>query len=173
MKVDEGVALSRFTTIGTGGPATAFARPETVEALEEALAWARERQLAVATIGLGSNRRPTPRNSASTRSASERSTPASSSVASATAAFLRLCSPGTASSSATGSSSGPRTTAGIPASQRSKSSSNSSSDAKVAWWSSSTLVTAAIFGRSSSSDRSDSSPSATSQPLPERAFPPS
>ena len=55
MKVDEGVALSRFTTIGTGGPATAFARPETVEALEEALAWARERQLAVATIGLGSN----------------------------------------------------------------------------------------------------------------------
>ena len=55
MKVEEGVALSRFTTIGTGGPATAFARPETVEALEEALAWARERQLAVATIGLGSN----------------------------------------------------------------------------------------------------------------------
>ena len=55
MKVDEGVALSRFTTIGTGGPATAFARPETVEELEEALAWARERQLAVATIGLGSN----------------------------------------------------------------------------------------------------------------------
>ena len=55
MKVEEGVALSRFTTIGTGGPATAFARPETVEELEEALAWARERQLAVATIGLGSN----------------------------------------------------------------------------------------------------------------------
>src|SRR5436189_3147579 len=55
MNVEEGVALSRFTTIGTGGPATAFARPETVGELEEALAWARERQRAVATIGLGSN----------------------------------------------------------------------------------------------------------------------
>jgi UDP-N-acetylenolpyruvoylglucosamine reductase len=55
MNVEEGVALSRLTTIGTGGPATAFARPETVDELEEALAWTRERQLAVATIGLGSN----------------------------------------------------------------------------------------------------------------------
>jgi UDP-N-acetylenolpyruvoylglucosamine reductase len=55
LKFEEGVTLSRFTTIGTGGPATAFARPETVEELGEALAWARERQLAVATIGLGSN----------------------------------------------------------------------------------------------------------------------
>ena len=55
MNVEERVPLSRFTTIGTGGPAKVFARPETVEELEEALAWARERQLAVATIGLGSN----------------------------------------------------------------------------------------------------------------------
>ena len=55
MKVDEGVALSRFTTLGAGGPATAFARPESVEEVEEALAWARERDLPVATIGLGSN----------------------------------------------------------------------------------------------------------------------
>jgi UDP-N-acetylenolpyruvoylglucosamine reductase len=55
LRIEEGVALSRFTTIGTGGPAVAFARPETVEQLEETLAWARERQLAVATIGLGSN----------------------------------------------------------------------------------------------------------------------
>lgn len=55
MKPDEGVALSRFTTLGTGGPAQAFARPETLEELEEALAWASERQLPVATIGLGSN----------------------------------------------------------------------------------------------------------------------
>ncbi len=55
MNVEEEVALSRFTTIGTGGPATAFARPATVQELEEALAWARERQLAIATIGLGSN----------------------------------------------------------------------------------------------------------------------
>ena len=46
MKIEEGVALSRFTTLGTGGPAAAFARPESVEELEEALAWARERELA-------------------------------------------------------------------------------------------------------------------------------
>ena len=55
MKVEEGVALSRFTTVGTGGPARAFARPETLGELEEALAWAGERELEVATIGLGSN----------------------------------------------------------------------------------------------------------------------
>ena len=55
MKVEEGVALSRFTTIGTGGPAKAFARPETLAELEEALAWARERALPIATVGLGSN----------------------------------------------------------------------------------------------------------------------
>ena len=55
MKLDEGVALSRFTTLGTGGPAQAFARPETLDELEEALAWASERELPVATIGLGSN----------------------------------------------------------------------------------------------------------------------
>jgi len=53
--LDEGVALSRFTTLGTGGPARAFARPETLEELKEALAWAGERALPVATIGLGSN----------------------------------------------------------------------------------------------------------------------
>jgi UDP-N-acetylmuramate dehydrogenase len=52
---DEGVALSRFTTLGTGGPARAFAHPETLEELEEGLAWAGERELPVATIGLGSN----------------------------------------------------------------------------------------------------------------------
>ena len=55
MNVEEGVLLSRFTTIGTGGAATAFARPETLTELEEALAWAAERELPVATIGLGSN----------------------------------------------------------------------------------------------------------------------
>jgi UDP-N-acetylmuramate dehydrogenase len=55
VKLDEGVALSRFTTLGTGGPAQAFARPETLDELEEALAWASERELPVATIGLGSN----------------------------------------------------------------------------------------------------------------------
>jgi UDP-N-acetylenolpyruvoylglucosamine reductase len=55
MKVEEGVELSRFTTVGTGGPARAFARPETLGELEEALAWSGERELGVATIGLGSN----------------------------------------------------------------------------------------------------------------------
>ena len=55
MRLDEGVALSRFTTLGTGGPARAFARPETLDELEEALAWADERELPVTTIGLGSN----------------------------------------------------------------------------------------------------------------------
>ena len=55
MKVEEGVLLSRFTTVGIGGPATAFARPETLAELEEALAWGAERGLQVATVGLGSN----------------------------------------------------------------------------------------------------------------------
>jgi UDP-N-acetylmuramate dehydrogenase len=55
VKVEEGVALSRFTTLGAGGPAQAFARPVSLAELEEALAWAGERGLPVATIGLGSN----------------------------------------------------------------------------------------------------------------------
>jgi UDP-N-acetylmuramate dehydrogenase len=55
MKPEEGVSLARFTTIGTGGPARAFARPETPTELERALAWAAEQELPVATIGLGSN----------------------------------------------------------------------------------------------------------------------
>jgi UDP-N-acetylmuramate dehydrogenase len=55
MKLDEGVSLSRFTTIGTGGPARALARPETLAELRQALAFARERGLPVAVIGLGSN----------------------------------------------------------------------------------------------------------------------
>jgi UDP-N-acetylmuramate dehydrogenase len=55
VKVDEGVELARFTTLGTGGPARAFARPESVEEVEELLRWAAERELAVATVGLGSN----------------------------------------------------------------------------------------------------------------------
>ena len=55
MKIDEGVRLSRFTTLGTGGPARAFARPETIEELQSALAFAREHGLPAAVLGLGSN----------------------------------------------------------------------------------------------------------------------
>jgi UDP-N-acetylenolpyruvoylglucosamine reductase len=55
MKIEEGILLGRFTTLGTGGPARAFARPETLAELEEALAWAAERDLPVEVVGLGSN----------------------------------------------------------------------------------------------------------------------
>lgn len=55
MNIDEGVRLSRFTTLGTGGPTRAFARPETVEELQGALEFAREQRLPVAALGLGSN----------------------------------------------------------------------------------------------------------------------
>ncbi|HZC74761.1 MAG TPA: UDP-N-acetylmuramate dehydrogenase [Gaiellaceae bacterium] len=55
MKVEEGVELSRFTTLGTGGPARAFARPESEAEVEELLHWAEEHSLGVAVVGLGSN----------------------------------------------------------------------------------------------------------------------
>jgi UDP-N-acetylenolpyruvoylglucosamine reductase len=55
VKIDEGVRLSRFTTLGTGGPARAFARPESVEEVQSALGWARGQGFRVAAIGLGSN----------------------------------------------------------------------------------------------------------------------
>ena len=55
MKVEEGVLLSRYTTLGTGGAARAFARPESVAEVEELLRWAAEQELRVATVGLGSN----------------------------------------------------------------------------------------------------------------------
>ena len=55
MKIEQDVSLSRFTTLGTGGEALAFARPETLEELQEALAYAGSHDLPVAVIGLGSN----------------------------------------------------------------------------------------------------------------------
>ena len=55
MKIDPGVALARFTTLGTGGPARAFARPESVDELREALAWAAAEGLDAVPVGLGSN----------------------------------------------------------------------------------------------------------------------
>jgi UDP-N-acetylmuramate dehydrogenase len=53
--IEEGVELSRHTTLGTGGPARFFARPGSVAELEELLAWAREERVPVEAIGLGSN----------------------------------------------------------------------------------------------------------------------
>jgi UDP-N-acetylmuramate dehydrogenase len=53
--VQENVALSRYTTLGTGGPARWFATPETPEELVELLRWAAEEDVPVAPIGLGSN----------------------------------------------------------------------------------------------------------------------
>ena len=55
MRIEEERPLARLTTIGTGGPARALARPETIAELEEALAWAGERGLPVYAVGLGSN----------------------------------------------------------------------------------------------------------------------
>jgi UDP-N-acetylenolpyruvoylglucosamine reductase len=55
LAVEEHVPLARYTTIGTGGPARWFARPETVEDLHELLRWAGEHDVAVEVIGLGSN----------------------------------------------------------------------------------------------------------------------
>ena len=55
MKIEEGVELARYTTLGTGGTARAFARPESDEEVDELLSWARDRSLGVAVVGLGSN----------------------------------------------------------------------------------------------------------------------
>ncbi len=51
----EQVALGRYTTLGTGGPARWFATPETEDELLERLAWADAEGLPVAVVGLGSN----------------------------------------------------------------------------------------------------------------------
>jgi len=53
--VNEHVALSRHTTLGTGGPARWFDTPESEEALVERLAWAESEGVEVAVVGLGSN----------------------------------------------------------------------------------------------------------------------
>jgi UDP-N-acetylmuramate dehydrogenase len=53
--VNEHVALSRYTTLGTGGPARWFDTPENEEALVERLAWAESEGVEVAVVGLGSN----------------------------------------------------------------------------------------------------------------------
>lgn len=53
--LERGVSLARLTTIGTGGPAQALARPRTVAELREALRFARGEGLDVFVVGLGSN----------------------------------------------------------------------------------------------------------------------
>ena len=55
MNVERGVPLARMTTIGTGGPARALARPRTLGELEEALRFAQGEGLDVVVVGLGSN----------------------------------------------------------------------------------------------------------------------
>ena len=54
-RIEHDVPLARLTTIGVGGPARALARPRTVEELVEALRFARDEELAVLPVGLGSN----------------------------------------------------------------------------------------------------------------------
>jgi UDP-N-acetylmuramate dehydrogenase len=54
-EVEERRPLSGLTTFRIGGPAEMFARPRTVRALREMLAWLRERKVAVRIIGAGSN----------------------------------------------------------------------------------------------------------------------
>jgi UDP-N-acetylmuramate dehydrogenase len=53
--IEESVVLSRFTTLGTGGPARWFAAPASLEDLVAALEWAAEHDAPVSVVGLGSN----------------------------------------------------------------------------------------------------------------------
>jgi len=55
MRIEEGVALGRYTTFGSGGPARGFARARSEQDVTEALAWASERGLSVLALGFGSN----------------------------------------------------------------------------------------------------------------------
>jgi UDP-N-acetylmuramate dehydrogenase len=53
--IEEGVELSRFTTLGTGGQARWFARPESAVELAHALRFAGDQGAGAAVVGLGSN----------------------------------------------------------------------------------------------------------------------
>jgi len=55
MKIEEGVALGRYTTFGSGGPARGFVRARSEEDVTAALVWASERDLPVLPLGFGSN----------------------------------------------------------------------------------------------------------------------
>jgi UDP-N-acetylenolpyruvoylglucosamine reductase len=56
--VERDVSLSRFTTIGTGGPARYLGQPGDEDGLIAMLRWAGDEGLALAVIGLGSNLLP-------------------------------------------------------------------------------------------------------------------
>ncbi len=55
MRIESGVELARFTTLGTGGPARAFVRPASLGELQSALRRAAQEGMDVAVVGLGSN----------------------------------------------------------------------------------------------------------------------
>jgi UDP-N-acetylmuramate dehydrogenase len=54
-RVDGDYPLGRLTTVGIGGSARWFGRPETIAELDDMLAWAGQHELRVRAIGLGSN----------------------------------------------------------------------------------------------------------------------
>jgi UDP-N-acetylmuramate dehydrogenase len=54
-ELEQDVPLARLTTIGTGGPVRLLARPRTVNDLVTVLRLARDEELAILAIGLGSN----------------------------------------------------------------------------------------------------------------------
>jgi UDP-N-acetylmuramate dehydrogenase len=55
LQLEENVSVARFTTVGIGGPARWFARPASLDELDEALRLAEAEGVPVITIGLGSN----------------------------------------------------------------------------------------------------------------------
>jgi UDP-N-acetylmuramate dehydrogenase len=55
VKTERGIPLSRLTTIGTGGPARALARPRTLDEVGEAVRYAEAEGLEAVVVGLGSN----------------------------------------------------------------------------------------------------------------------
>ena len=55
MNIERGASLSKLTTIGTGGPASALARPRSLNELAEALRYAGTEGLEIVVVGLGSN----------------------------------------------------------------------------------------------------------------------
>ena len=55
MEIQESVPLKNYTTFHIGGPARFFCTANSVEEIKEALAFAREKNLAVLVLGGGSN----------------------------------------------------------------------------------------------------------------------